>query len=146
MSKNLLLALLFISQMAGAQNWLTDFEKAKEEAKLSNKSIVMVFSGSDWCAPCIKLDKDIWQSPEFKAYAEDNFVMLRLDFPRRKANALPPKQTEANKALADKYNPNGYFPFVVVFNSALNKRGETGYKKMSPQEYINHLSAFLKWD
>ncbi len=58
MSKNLLLALLFISQMVGAQNWLTDFEKAKEEAKLSNKSIVMVFSGSDWCAPCIKLDKD----------------------------------------------------------------------------------------
>jgi hypothetical protein len=70
--------------------------------------------------------------------------MLRLDFPRRKSNALPPKQTATNKILAEKYNPNGYFPFVVVFNAELSKRGETGYKKMTPQEYINHLNSFLK--
>ena len=144
MKKAIPILLLLLCYSLSAQNWYSDFSVAQHLAKDQDKSLIMVFSGSDWCAPCIKLDKDIWQSPEFKAYAEDNFVMLRLDFPRRKANALPPKQTEANKALADKYNPNGYFPFVVVFNSALNKRGETGYKKMSPQEYINHLSAFLK--
>ena len=144
MSRYLLIAVLFLSQIVGAQNWLTDFDKAKEQAKKENKSIVMVFSGSDWCAPCIKLDKDIWQSPTFKKYAEDHFVMLRLDFPRRKSNALPTKQTATNKILAEKYNPNGYFPFVVVFNAELSKRGETGYKKMTPQEYINHLNSFLK--
>lgn len=144
MNKNVLIAIFFISQLVGAQNWLTDFDKAKEQAKKESKAIVMVFSGSDWCAPCIKLDKDIWQSPVFKQYAEDNFVMLRLDFPRRKSNALPPNQTATNKALAEKYNPNGYFPFVVVFDKATVKRGETGYKKMSPQDYINHLNSFLK--
>jgi thioredoxin-related protein len=58
MSRYLLIAVLFLSQIVGAQNWLTDFDKAKEQAKKENKSIVMVFSGSDWCAPCIKLDKD----------------------------------------------------------------------------------------
>ena len=136
MSKNLLLALLFISQMAGAQNWLTDFEKAKEEAKLSNKSIVMVFSGSDWCAPCIKLDKAIWSSEVFKKYAQDHLVMVKADFPRKKANALDVTQQKHNQSLAERYNPQGYFPLVVVFNSAGQVTKTLGYANKSPQEYI----------
>ena len=125
-----------------AQNWYSDFSVAQHLAKDQDKSLIMVFSGSDWCAPCIKLDKDIWQSPEFIKYAEDNFVLLRLDFPRRKKNALPSEQAAKNKSLAEKYNPNGYFPFVVVFDSNGKKVGETGYKKLSPTAYIDHLNEF----
>jgi hypothetical protein len=42
-----------------------------------------VFSGSDWCAPCIKLDKSIWQSTEFKEYAASNLILERADFPKK---------------------------------------------------------------
>ena len=42
-----------------AQEWLTDFELAKKQASDKNQHIILVFQGSDWCAPCMKLDKEI---------------------------------------------------------------------------------------
>lgn len=102
----------------------------------------MVFSGSDWCAPCIKLEKEIWESAEFQAYAKENYVMLRADFPRKKANQLPEAQARKNGELAEKYNSKGFFPLVVVLDDHGQVMGETGYKKMSPQEYIGHLNSF----
>ena len=50
------------STVLSAQNWQTDWEKTKLESKQTNKKIVLVFSGSDWCIPCIKLEKKIWIS------------------------------------------------------------------------------------
>lgn len=125
-----------------AQNWMTDFEKANSVAKAENKPIILVFQGSDWCAPCIKLDKEIWSSETFKAYAEKHYVMVKADFPRRKANALSEELQKQNNQLAEKYNLNGYFPFVVVLDSSGKKVGETGYKKITPQEYIKLINKF----
>ena len=58
-----------------AQDWQTDLTKAKEISKAGNKPIILVFQGSDWCAPCIKLDRKIWSSEEFQNYAADHFVI-----------------------------------------------------------------------
>jgi thioredoxin-related protein len=125
-----------------AQNWMTDFELAKVSAKEHNKIIVLVFQGSDWCAPCIKLDKEIWHTDEFKSYANDHFVMLKADFPKRKKNALSEEQQAHNNALAETYNKNGYFPYVVVLDDKGTVLGSAGYKKMSPSEYIKILESF----
>jgi len=70
--------------------------------------------------------------------------MLKADFPRRKANQLDSEQVRKNTLLAEKYNPAGYFPFVVVLNSDGKVLGETGYKKVTPTEYIAQLKAFEK--
>jgi len=125
-----------------AQNWQTDFEQAKIIAAKENRKIIMVFQGSDWCAPCMKLDREIWSSDEFRSYANDHFVMLKVDFPRKKASALTPEQQEKNNKLAERYNKQGFFPFVVVFDAQGHQLGETGYKKMAPDEYIRHLLSF----
>jgi len=45
-----------------AQDWRTDWDIAKVEAEQANKKLILVFSGSDWCIPCIKLEKEIWES------------------------------------------------------------------------------------
>ncbi len=127
-----------------AQEWQTDFEKAKKTASTENKPIILVFQGSDWCAPCIKLDRKIWSTEVFKTYAKDNFVMLLANFPRRKKNALSEAQTEANAKLAELYNKNGIFPFVVVLDSKGKVLGETGYKKTTPEAYIKELNTFIK--
>ena len=58
--------MVFTSFLGYSQNWKTNFEEAKTQAMNENKNILLVFSGSDWCAPCIKLDKTVWQSEEFK--------------------------------------------------------------------------------
>ncbi len=135
--------ILFSIFQLHAQEWQTDFDTAKQLASQKDEPIVLVFQGSDWCAPCIKLDREIWSSDEFKNYSKEHFVMLQADFPRKKANALPDAQQEKNNKLAEKYNTQGYFPFVVVLDKKGNVLGETGYVKTSPLEYINQLNAFL---
>ena len=97
MKKGLLTLMLLVVASVYSQNWKANFEDAKATAAKENKNIVLVFSGSDWCAPCIKLDKVVWQSEEFKKEAEKNWVTYKADFPKKKANQLAPELTEANK-------------------------------------------------
>lgn len=129
---------------AKAQDWKTDFEAAKKTAQQENKPIVLVFQGSDWCAPCIKLDREIWSTSQFKEYSKGHYVMLQADFPRKEKNQLPEKQKKQNQVLAEKYNPNGYFPFVVVLNAKGEVLGQTSYKKVTPEEYIKIINSFVK--
>ena len=139
----LLFALL--SSISGfGQEWQFDLSIAKEKASEESKHIVLVFQGSDWCAPCMKLDREIWSTDAFKNYAKDNFVMLQADFPRRKANALSESQGKSNALLAETYNKRGIFPFVVVLDHNGKVLGETGYKKSTPEAYIAELNSFIK--
>ncbi|WP_298481083.1 thioredoxin family protein [uncultured Maribacter sp.] len=138
-----ILGMLFLFTLTvTAQDWQTDLTIAKQLAKENNKLIVLVFQGSDWCAPCIKLEKEIWSTSEFKKYAENHFVMLQADFPRKKKNMLSKEQILKNKELAEKYNTRGYFPFVVVLNTEGEVLGQTSYKKTTPAKYIHLLESF----
>jgi thioredoxin-related protein len=137
--------LMFLSlNTAVGQEWQTDFAKAKKTATAENRPIILVFQGSDWCAPCIKLDREVWSTKIFIDYAATNYVMVQADFPRRKKNALSDEQTKANAKLAEAYNKNGVFPFVVVLDHTGAVLGETSYKKTTPQTYIDELNAFAK--
>lgn len=144
--RNLILLILFLGyvQLSHSQNWELDFESALKKTQQSEKTLILVFSGSDWCAPCIKLEKDIWTSNIFQKYAEEHFVMLRADFPRKKANKLSKELSEKNAQLAETYNPKGYFPLVVVIDKNKKVLGTTGYKKLDPDAYIAHLNSFIK--
>ncbi|OUS00923.1 thiol-disulfide isomerase [Flavobacteriales bacterium 33_180_T64] len=141
-NKILILLVLLISVSGFSQNWITDIEKAKASAKKENKTIILVFQGSDWCAPCVKLDKKIWHTDEFKDYAKDHFVMLKADFPKRKKNALSAAQQMHNNQLAQMYNSKGYFPYVVVLDENGKFLGSVGYKNASPSGYIKLLESF----
>ena len=127
-----------------AQEWQTDFSTAKDLATKQSRPIILVFQGSDWCAPCIKLNREIWITETFKKYASQHYVMLQADFPRKKINVLSESQTAKNAELAERYNKSGFFPFVVVLDSKGNVLGKTGYKKTTPENYIKELNAFTK--
>ena len=144
MRKLILGLLLFTSIFIQAQNWQSNFEQAKEIATKEGKNIVLVFSGSDWCAPCMKLEKNIWNSEEFKAEAQQNWIIYKADFPKKKANQLSEELTQQNKQLAEKYNKGGSFPLVVLLDSYGKVLGMTGFKNSSPQEYINLIHSFDK--
>lgn len=129
--------------MSVAQDWHMDLTSAMAMAATENKPIILVFQGSDWCAPCIKLDQEIWSTESFRTYAKSHFIMLLADFPRKKANALSQEQIKKNATLADKYNANGIFPLVVVLDKNGFILGKTGYKKMTPEAYIQELNSFI---
>lgn len=134
----------FITLQAQAQQWLTDLDAAKVVAEKEGKNIILVFSGSDWCAPCIKLEKNIWDSAAFKAEAVSNWVLVKADFPKKKANALPEAQQKQNAALSEKYNREGTFPLVVLMDKNGKALGKTTYKNITPQEYIALLHSLEK--
>jgi len=102
----------FISFAINAQQWLTDFNEAKKIATEKNQHIILVFQGSDWCAPCIKLDTEIFSTQQFIDYSKDHYVMLKADFPKKSKNKLTEEQQEKNNKLAEKYNKQGFFPYV----------------------------------
>jgi thioredoxin-related protein len=144
MKRLLLIAVILLTTNGFAQNWTTNLEEAKATATKENKNIVLVFSGSDWCAPCIKLDKNVWQSAEFKTFAEGKLVLLRADFPKKKANVLPEELKKANVALAEKYNKEGYFPLVVVLDANGKVVAKKGYENQTAEKYIAELQALIQ--
>ncbi len=127
-----------------AQNWEHDLETAKTRASQEGKNILLVFSGSDWCIPCMKLEREIWDSEEFKKDSEEHFVLLRADFPKRKANKLSDEQQKKNDHLAELYNKQGIFPMVAILDKEGKMLGTTGYKSISPKEYIALLHSLEK--
>ncbi|PKV50016.1 thioredoxin-related protein [Aquimarina sp. MAR_2010_214] len=146
MKKIIIIVFLIFSgiNLVSAQEWLTNFEKAKRIAQENDKNIILVFAGSDWCAPCIKLEKQILHTEEFQGYAKKHYVLLKADFPRKKKNQLPEALQNQNKTLAEAYNKRGGFPLVVVLDKNGKKLGETGYKKVTPNAYLEILSTMIK--
>ncbi|GAA4276445.1 thioredoxin family protein [Aquimarina mytili] len=138
------ITLIFLTtNLVSAQEWLTNFEDAKHIASKENKNIILVFSGSDWCAPCIKLEKQILDTQEFQRSVKDNYVLVKADFPRKKKNQLPEAVQTQNKKLAEMYNKSGGFPLVVVLDNTGKKFGETGYKKTTPNAYLSILNKMI---
>ena len=109
----LLIGTLFFYQ----SEWGTDFEQAKLKATQEHKCILLNFSGSDWCGPCIKLAKDVFGKEDFINMASTNLVLVNADFPRQKKNQLPKDLQKQNNTLADKYNEDGIFPLTVLLTS-----------------------------
>ena len=94
----------------GGLKWFTDFEKAKKTAIKENKNIVILFTGSDWCRPCMALKKEVFPNKIFKEYAQQTVLVL-ADFPRRKK--LPEEQVKTNRKLASQFLRSGGFPTMV---------------------------------
>ena len=143
--KNIIVVIIvFMSSLSYSQNWQSNFEAAKTLALKENKNILLVFSGSDWCAPCIKLENIVWKSEAFKSESEKNWVIYKADFPKKKANQLTPELMESNNRLAEKYNRNGNFPVVVLLDKTEKVIGMTGFKNISPAEYIQLIHSLEK--
>ncbi|TXI80358.1 MAG: thioredoxin family protein [Crocinitomicaceae bacterium] len=93
-------------------------ENAKKQASQNKELILLNFSGSDWCIPCIKLHKNIIETDEFKKLESENFIVyINADFPRNKKNQLSSELKKENASLADQYNPKGLFPYTLLLNS-----------------------------
>ena len=106
-----------IAPCFAAEGWLTDMDAAKKEAAEQKKDLMIEFTGSDWCAPCMQLRANVLTKPDFQQEARKNFVLLELDYPRRKKQSAEVKA--ANQKLAEQYGVTG-FP-TVVFADASGK-------------------------
>jgi len=136
----MLYALLFSSLLFTSATWETNFNEAKIEASKNNKLILVNFSGSDWCPPCITLRKNIFEREIFIAYASENLVLVNADFPRGSKHKLSPDQKKMNEDLAEKYNPDGKFPYTILM-TAVGKilRQWDGLPNLSGKQFVDEI-------
>ncbi|HMI02260.1 MAG TPA: thioredoxin family protein [Pedobacter sp.] len=124
--------------------WTGNFDEALAKAKTSHKKILINFSGSDWCGPCIRLRKEILETVVFEKYAEEHLIPVRADFPRQKKNKLPAAQLKLNEEMAELYNPDGKFPFTLLVdeNGKVLKTWD-GFPNESPENFVKEISDLL---
>jgi thioredoxin-related protein len=131
----------------GSTTWLGDFNAAKKEASEKHQLILINFSGSDWCGPCIRLRKEILESAAFESYASDHLVLVRADFPRQKKNQPSEEQKKLNDALADKYNADGKFPYtLLVDENGKVLRTWDGFPDETPEQFIAQVNSTVQAD
>lgn len=129
---------LAVSTIAIAQP--TDqIDEAFSKAKESQKPILLIFSGSDWCAPCIKFQNTVLTNEQFQQYALDHFIILKVDFPQRKK--LDKSIKAKNEELAEKYNPKGQFPYILLLRPDQTILSILYYKNQQAEEFISELST-----
>lgn len=120
------------------EGWQTDFDKALEIAGKENKALMLEFTGSDWCPPCIMMKKKVFSKPEFFKQASKDYVLVHLDFPKADKTLA-----EKNQPLADQFKIES-FPTIILLD-AKGKEFErffaSEYDEIS--SFISHLKASL---
>jgi len=127
--------------------WLNDYKKAQQEAKASNKFLMLDFTGSDWCGWCKKFDKEILSQSQFQDYARENLVLVEVDFPRpggSRWTAQPAELKKQNQELAHQYQVQG-FPTIVVLDGDGQKLWQyDGYFPDGAAAFIAQLEKLRK--
>jgi protein disulfide-isomerase len=137
MKKIIIVAFLFIGSFATqAQEtltWHTDLNKAIEISNQESKPLFLFFTGSDWCGWCIRLQKEVFKTPEFAAWAKDKVVLVEVDFPRR---TQQPEQLKAqNMQLQQFFSVPGY-PTVWFAKPTGLVDGKIGFEQLGRSGYL----------
>lgn len=138
--------LLLISMLAyghvSYSQILEDPQKAFQLSQQSQLPVLLVFSGSDWCRPCIRFHKDVLSTTEFQTYADGKFIMLKADFPQRKIQAA--SIIQQNESLAERYNPKGQFPLILLLNTDQSLNTTIKYTRQNSHTFIGELKSYLQ--
>lgn len=141
MKKHLLNIALILAFQFGAGQLYTNADSAFLRACIEKKPVFLIFSGSDWCPGCIRFEKKILDDSSFLAFAKENLVVLRADFPQRKK--LPKDTLLQNEHLAELYNPKGQFPSLVIISPDKAFAVRVDYENQTPAEMISTLRQNL---
>lgn len=143
----LFLILGSLTIQAQALTWHTDMNKAMEISKKTKKPLFLFFTGSDWCGWCIRLQKEVFRTPEFEKWAKANVVLVDLDFPRQTAQT--PEIKKQNAELQQTFAVQGY-PTVWFVNASkkdgkinMEKLGSTGYVAGGPTAWLGVADKIL---
>ena len=153
MKKILVIAFLTLTSMSmQAQEeltWHTDMSKATDISIKENKPMFLFFTGSDWCGWCIRLQKEVFKTPEFIKWAKDNVVLVELDFPRK--NNQTEEIKSQNAQLQQQLQVRGYPTvwFVSATKTAeakinLNALGSSGYVAGGPKVWIDGANQIIQ--
>ena len=129
--------------------WHTDMEKAIDVATKENKKMLLFFTGSDWCGWCIKLQNEVLKTSDFEKWANENVVLVELDFPRR----TPQDENirAQNGQLQRMFQVRGYPTIHFVKpekkpdgKTSLNSLGSTGFVRGGSSKWLTVANNIIK--
>jgi len=141
MFRTLLLLILSSTTCAHAQ-LLKDPEEAFLKAQQSGKEVLLIFSGSDWCIPCIQFNNKILADTAFQHFAQDKLVLLEADFPQRRR--IPASLKLQYESLAAQFNPEGAFPQIVLLTPGKKLLARVPFMQQTPLDFIAEVQQMLK--
>jgi protein disulfide-isomerase len=118
--------------------WKTDFAQASAQAGQQHKYMLLDFTGSDWCPWCVKMDKEVFNQPQFSDFAGKNLVLVKLDFPRRAVQSAAEKSQ--NEGLAKKYGIEGFPTYILLDPNGKEVRRQVGYLEGGPDIFIDWMA------
>lgn len=130
--------LITMPALAGGEGWIRDYEAAKKQAAKEGKSILIEFTGSDWCPPCKMLKAKIFDTKHFSTEAPKDFVLLMLDYPNDKSK-MSEKEIAQNDKLSGVYGIEG-FPTVILADAKGRPYARTvGLPGTDPVAYVKQI-------
>jgi thioredoxin-related protein len=135
----LLIVFSFVTTIANGSEWQTDYEQALATARAARKCVLLDFTGSDWCGPCIQMKKVVFSKAAFLNYAKQNLVLVEVDYPRVKI--LSGKIRKQNERLLHQYSiDKSGFPTVILLNPDGKILGQLeGYSGERPADIISWI-------
>ena len=105
--------------------------RAKEE----NKNVYLLFTGSDWCPPCMALEKTVLQHRLWTAFASEGLVIHICDFPINRG--INPETERENDRLKASFGAQN-FPTQIILNGETGKeiRRRVGYTRGPVTPYV----------
>lgn len=137
-----LLFLLLLTAFTAPAQLLTEPAAAFAQAQATGRPVLLVFSGSDWCAPCIYLRRTVLTDTAFVRYAGQHLVLLEADFPQRKR--LPTALVAAYEKLADAHNPEGSFPKLVLLAPDQKRLATLSTLRQTPATLAAQLAGLIE--
>jgi thioredoxin-related protein len=131
---------LVISGATAAEGWLVSFEKAKAESAKQGKPILMEFTGSDWCPPCIQLAKNVFSKDVFKKEMPKHYILLKLDSPRDKSKQTP-EEIAQYKKLSTEYKITGVPSILLTDAEGKPFYRTSGYGGQAAKDWIDGMVA-----
>jgi len=107
----------------------------------SKKPVLLIFSGSDWCLPCEKLNREIISDSAFKNFASQNLVLIEADFPQK--IKLSKEQILWNERLAEEFNPDGIFPYLLLLKADKSIISSLDYVHYDTAHFIEEIKNAL---
>ena len=141
----LLFSLIAFPVTQEKEKTFTSVEEFIHQSERSQLQPAILFTGSDWCKPCILLEKEVLQRRDFTEVIADHILLYRADFPYHAKNKLPKVTENFNRLVADMYNEDGIFPLLVILDKEQEVMAKIGYApSKGPDHFITTLKAALQ--
>ena len=136
---SLLFFVLAILFTAHADEWLNNFSTAQQNSVLSGKPILVYIAGTGWDPWSKKMDEEVFETQEFKKYAQENLILFRFDCLKK-----GPYDDPIKNALYTKLNIHGVPVCKLIDPKGGIIKKYVGYQRGGPDQFILKLQSALK--